>query len=134
MKIANFFTFSLLCLGFAFAGGTAASALEQKTFDTQSFKTAQEAGQSLLVHVSAPWCGGCKAQHAVIDELAKKPEFAAVTVFQVDFDSQSDVVKSFMANVQTTLIAFKGTSETGRLVGQTKVKPIEDLIGTTLAK
>ena len=34
--------------------------------------------------------------------------------FVVDFDSQKDAVKYFGARVQSTLIAFKGETETGR--------------------
>lgn len=122
----------------AFAAGLAlaapASAFEQKAYDKATFDAAEAAGTPVLVHVTAPWCPTCKAQHQVLDGLAKKPEYSSVTIYQVDFDSQKDVLKAFKANSQSTLIAFKGGKEVGRLVGETKPKAIETLIASTTAK
>lgn len=113
---------------------SAAVALEQKTFDAAAFKAAQDAGKPVVVHVTAPWCPTCKAQHASIDSLAAKPEFASVTLFQIDFDTQADAWKSVGARSQSTLVAYAGSKETGRLVGETKAAPIEALITSALAK
>lgn len=113
----------------AIAGGPmGAGAFEQAKFDAGLFKDAQSSGKSILVHVTAPWCPTCKAQHQALDSLGKKPEFKKVAIFDVDFDTQADVMKSFKANSQSTLIAFKGAEETGRLVGATKADAIETLI------
>ena len=103
-----------------------------KPFEAAAFKAAQEAGKPLLVDVFAPWCPTCKAQHKVLESLAAKPEYAGVTVFQVDYDNQAGVVKAFSANQQSTLIAFKGAKETGRSVGSTKAEAIEALLASTL--
>ena len=47
-------------------------------------------------------------------------------------DTQADAMKSFKANSQSTLIAFKGATETGRLVGATKADAIEGLLKSTM--
>jgi thiol-disulfide isomerase/thioredoxin len=116
------------------ATASMAAALEQKKYDAAEFKAAQEAGKPAIVHVTAPWCPTCKAQHEVLDELAAMPDYASVTLFQVDFDSQKDVVKGFKATSQSTLIAYSGANETGRLVGQTNLKAIETLVASSMKK
>lgn len=113
---------------------SAALALVQRPFDAAAFKAAQAAGKPCIVHVTAPWCPTCKAQHASIDSLAAKPEFASVTLFLIDFDSQADAWKSVGARSQSTLVAYAGSKETGRLVGESKAAPIEALIASSIAK
>ncbi len=110
------------------------AALEQKPFDAAAVKAAQEAGKPVIIHVTAPWCPTCTAQHAAIDALAGKPEFDHVTLFKIDFDTQEDAWTGFGARTQSTLIAFSGKQETGRLVGETKAAPIESLFASALAK
>ena len=61
-----------------------------------------------------------------------QPKFKDLVYFVVDFDSQKDAVKLFDARVQSTLIAFKGTTETGRSVGDTERSSIAALLNKTL--
>ena len=49
-------------------------------------------------------------------------------MFDVDFDSRKDVVKQFGATMQSTLITYKGTKETGRSAGETKPEAIASLL------
>src|SRR5262245_8981102 len=130
MRLAALVPTLLLALLVLSAGAPMAAALEQKKYDAAEFKAMQDAGKPAVIHVTAPWCPTCKAQHEVIDELAAKPDFASVTLFEVDFDSQKDVVKGFKATSQSTLIAYSGANETGRLVGQTSLKAIEALVAS----
>jgi thioredoxin 1 len=109
-------------------------AFEKRKYDDAAFKAAQSANKSILVDVTATWCPTCKAQHKVLDSLAKRPEFAGIVVFEVDFDTQKDALKAFNARQQSTLIAFKGAQETKRLVGETGTDSIEGLLKTTLKK
>ena len=91
-----------------------AIATETKTFDPESFAAAQKAGKPILVAIHASWCPTCKAQKPILSDLTAEPKFKNLVYFVVDFDAQKDVVRSFGARVQSTLIAFKGTNETGR--------------------
>ncbi len=111
-----------------------AQAFEAKKFDDAAFKAAQAAGSEILVHVTAPWCPTCVSQHKTLSEIGNKPDYAKLAVFNIDFDTQADAMKSFKANSQSTLIAFKGATETGRLVGATKADAIEGLLQSTMKK
>lgn len=113
---------------------TDAIAAERKTFDAASFKTAQQQGARILVDISATWCPTCKAQKPIIDSLAEQPANSDLVIFAVDFDSQKPVVRQFGAQSQSTLIAFKGKTETGRSVGDTDPGSIATLVQSNQTK
>ncbi len=131
MSLSTFAGLALLLLG-VLAGPTSAVALEQLAFDVASFKAALLAGKPVVVHISVPWCPTCWAQHLVIDMLAKAPEYDSITIYQVDFDGRNDVVRSFRATHQSTLIAFHGAREMGRAVGDTSLEGIGALLASSL--
>lgn len=103
-----------------------ASAGEIKAYTEADFKAAQAAGAPILVDITASWCPTCKAQKPIIQSLAAETD--GLTVFEVDFDAQKDVVRGFKAQMQSTLIAFKGEAETGRSVGDTNADSIKALV------
>jgi thiol-disulfide isomerase/thioredoxin len=105
---------------------------EIKTFDLASFAAAQKAGKPIFVAIHASWCPTCKAQKPILSELMAEPKFENLVNFVVDFDTQKDAVKFFGARMQSTLIAFKGTTETGRSVGDTDRASIAALLNKTL--
>jgi thioredoxin 1 len=109
-----------------------AYATETRAFDEASFSAAQKAGKPILVAIHASWCPTCKAQKPILSELMAEPKFRDLIYFVVDFDSQKDAVKFFGARMQSTLIAFKGTTETGRSVGDTERSSIAALLNKTL--
>lgn len=109
-----------------------ALATETKTFDPQSFAAAQKAGKPIFVAIHASWCPTCKAQKPILSELMAEPKFKNLVYFVVDFDSQKDAVKYFGARMQSTLIAYKGATETGRSVGDTDRASIAALLNKTL--
>ena len=103
-------------------------AAERTPFTQEALSAAQQAGKSVLVNVHASWCPTCKAQKAAIEELGAKAEFKDIVVLEIDFDKQKDEWKALGAQARSTLIAFKGDKETGRLVGDTKKESIEALL------
>jgi thioredoxin 1 len=103
-----------------------------KPYDPASFAAAQKAGQSILIHVTAPWCPTCKAQKPIVEKLAAQPEFKDLVVFEVDFDTGREALIAFKARSQSTMIAFKGDKETGRSAGDTNPASIEALFKSTL--
>lgn len=109
-----------------------AFAADKLAFDQTRFAAAQQANRPILVDITASWCPTCKAQKPIIDKLAAMPEFKDLTIFEVDFDAQKDAVRAFGAQSQSTLIAFKGTKETGRSVGETRPALIETLAKSAL--
>ncbi len=121
------FAVALLCLGagVAAAAGTA-------NFTAAAFEAAQKAGKPILIDVTAPWCPTCKAQAPLVNGLAAGPRFKDLQVFDVDFDSQKDVLRRFGVQRQSTLIVFKGATEMGRSVGDTDKTSIEALLAKGL--
>lgn len=109
-----------------------AFAAETAPFEQARFAAAQKDGRPILVDISASWCPICAAQKPIIDRLSAKPEFRNLIIFRVDFDKQKDAVRGFNAQMQSTLIGFKGTKETGRSVGDTEEPSIQHLLKSTL--
>jgi len=96
------------------------------------FDEAVAAKSSILVHVTAPWCGTCTIQKPIVAELLAKPEFQNIKLFDVDFDTQKGALESFRVQNQSTMIVFKGDKEVGRDVGQTDPTAIEALLRKSL--
>jgi thiol-disulfide isomerase/thioredoxin len=109
-----------------------ASAMDKKAFEQKAFEVAQAAGKPILVEVSAPWCSVCKAQAPILSRLKSDPKFKNLVSFNVDFDSQKDLLKKFNVQKQSTLIVFKGKQETGRSTGDTNPGSIETLLGKSI--
>lgn len=110
----------LFAAGIALAGGQA--------FDPAAFDALQKQGKPVLVEIHADWCPTCKAQEPILSDLLKTPELQGLSALRVDFDKQKDVVKSFKATMQSTLIVFKGGKEVGRSTGDTKKDSIAALL------
>ena len=109
-----------------------ASAADKKPFDQKAFETAQAAGKPILVEVSAPWCPICKAQAPILSRLRNDPKFTELVSFDIDFDSQKDLLKKFNVQKQSTLIVFKGKQEAGRSTGDTNAGSIASLLGKSI--
>jgi thioredoxin 1 len=104
----------------------------QTTFTAEAFAATQRAGKPIFVAIHAAWCPTCKAQNPILSKLMAEPRFKDLVYFVVDFDSQKDAVKYFGARVQSTLIAFKGATETGRSAGDTDPSSIAALLNKAL--
>ena len=119
----------------ALAGGFAASfaqAAEQKDYTAAAFEAAQKAGKPILVAVHASWCPTCAAQKPILSQIEHDPRYKNLVVFRVDFDVQKDALKRFNAQKQSTLISYKGATETARSVGDTNAETISALVSKTL--
>ncbi|MEX0752604.1 MAG: thioredoxin family protein [Xanthobacteraceae bacterium] len=86
-------------------------------FDAKGFQEAQAAGQTILIHVTAPWCPTCRLQHPIVQSIEK--ERPALLVYDVDFDSGKEILKQFRVQYQSTFVLFKGAKEVGRSTGET---------------
>jgi len=101
-------------------------------FSAEAFKAAQASGSPILVEIHADWCPTCKAQNPILDKLTSAEKFKDLKVFRVDFDAMKPVVKEFGAQMQSTLIVFKGSAEQGRSVGDTREASIAALLDKSL--
>ncbi|MCJ2112072.1 thioredoxin family protein [Methylobacterium sp. E-025] len=109
-----------------------AQAGEMKPYSQEAFDAAQKAGKPILVEVSAPWCPICKTQKPILAKLSADPRFKDLQIFDIDFDSQKDLLRKLDVRMQSTLIAYKGAVEAGRSVGETQPEWIEGLVEKTL--
>lgn len=112
--------------------GSIAVAMDIKPFDQAAFEAAQAAGKPILVEVSAPWCPTCKAQAPILSRLSNDGRFKELMRFNIDFDSQKDLLRKFNVQMQSTLIVFKGKQETGRSTGDTNAGSIEALLAKSI--
>ena len=96
-----------------------------QTFTQRQFDNLMKEGKPIIVHVHAPWCSNCKAQNSVLNLEMKSPAYKGVTFLEVDFDTQSDVLKEFNVSMQSTIIVFKQGKEVGRFTAKTKESDIE---------
>lgn len=109
-----------------------AAAGDIRPFTAGGFAALQSAGRPVLVDVHADWCPTCAQQQPIVERLLQEPAFADVTVLTVDFDAQKPELRRLRAASQSTLIAFHGTTETGRTVGDTTLDGIRALLQRTL--
>jgi len=112
--------------------GANAYAADKKAFDEKAFDAAQAAGKPILVEVTAPWCPVCKAQAPILSTLKGESKFKELVSFNIDFDTQKDLLKKFGVQKQSTLIVFKGKQETGRSTGDTNAGSITTLLGKAI--
>ncbi len=134
MHRRHFLALAIAVSAVPWVSASTASAAEREIFSTASFEAAQQRGARILVDISATWCPTCKAQKPVVDKLAEEPSNKDLIIFAVDFDSQQSVVRQLRAQSQSTLIAFRGKTETARSVGDTDPDSIAALVRSTLAK
>jgi thioredoxin 1 len=121
LKIAAAFLLFLGVIGHALAG-------QPVPFTMSAFTAAQAEGKPILVDVTAPWCPVCAKQHPILSQLEQTPELRDLVVFDVDFDSQKDVLKRFGVQMQSTLIVFSGKTEEDRATGVTDSAQIKSLL------
>ena len=116
------------------AGGWAGAgrAAESAAYDQKAFEAAQAAGRPILVQISAPWCPICRAQKPILAALSADPRFKTLAVFTIDFDTQRELVRRFGAQMQSTLIVYRGGTEVARSVGETQPEWIDQLLEKAL--
>jgi thioredoxin 1 len=112
--------------------GSIASAMDKKPFDARAFESAQADNKPILVEVTAPWCPVCKAQAPILSRLKSDAKYKDLVSFEIDLDSQKDLLRKFNVQHQSTLIVFKGKQEAGRSTGDTNATSIEALLSTSL--
>ncbi|MDX2308180.1 MAG: thioredoxin family protein [Hyphomicrobium sp.] len=115
----------------AFSTGMALAS-EFTKFDPATFAEAQKSGKSIVIHVHADWCPTCKAQVGPLKTLAASPDFKNVVAMTIDYDGQAEARKMLNITKQSTIIAFKGSTETARATGVTNAEAIEKLARSAL--
>ena len=81
---------------------------DPKDFDQAAFEQAQKQGEPILIDIYASWCDVCKSQVVILDTLRKTPKYASLVTFRINYDTQKDLMRTFKATVQSTLILYRG--------------------------
>lgn len=112
----------------------AAPAMAQpiQPFSSAALKAARAAGEPVFVDAYASWCPTCRKQAPTIDAMANDPAFAKLLILRLDYDNQTAEKRELGIVQQSTLIAFDGNKETGRLVGVTDPDQIKALAKSAL--
>ena len=119
-------------VGLGIVASVPALALQMSKFSAGALAEAQKAGKPVLVEITAPWCPTCKVQKPILDRLLSSDKFKSFVTLDMDFDSQKDDLKALKAQMQSTLIVFKGDKEVGRSAGDTNAATIEALLAKAL--
>lgn len=85
------------------------------TLTKENFTQSIESGVS-LVDFWAPWCGPCKMQLPIVEELATELEGQA-TIGKINVDEQPELASQFGVMSIPTLILFKDGQPVDKLVG-----------------
>ena len=94
-------------------------------FDAAAFKAAQAAGETIIIEITAKWCGPCQRQRQVVAKLLEKPEFAKLMMFDADYDAHKKDLLEINALHLTTLILYSDGKEVARSSGETSPEAIE---------
>lgn len=120
-----------LSLTLLLALGSMAHALEVRPYTGTELADMQKAGKPVVVIFHADWCPTCKVQQQTLETL-KKESGLDLTVLVADYDKEKDLRRAHKVRSQSTLVAFKGDKETGRIVGDTAPDKIRALLKTAL--
>jgi thioredoxin 1 len=80
-----------------------------------SFKEQINANYPVLVDFYATWCGPCKMQTPVLEELSK--ELTVGKVLKIDIDKNQAAAQAYKIQAVPTLIIFKHGKEVWRKSG-----------------
>lgn len=112
------------------AATTAAPSIQP--FNQAAFDAAQKAGKPILVWVHAPWCPVCREQAKTIARVTAEPAYRDMQVFRIDYDTQKPLWQKFGATMQSTVIAFHGKRETGRIAHETDDSKVSAVIKSAI--
>jgi thioredoxin-like negative regulator of GroEL len=116
----------------------AASAQEMLEYSPGLPDERMAAGETVLIAVSAPWCGTCRAQGRAIDDLrsANAAYDANITFIRMDWDThgRSDYARSLGVRRRSTLILMREGQVLGTVVADPRAEIIRDLMDLALAR
>ena len=104
-----------------------AQALDIQPYTPETLAAKQKAGEAVALHFHADWCPTCRAQDKVFNGW-KGDASVPGTLLIVNYDKERDLKRQLGVRTQSTVIAYKGTRETGRLAGDTDPKALRAIL------
>lgn len=117
---------ALLILALATACNLAL-ALDIQPYTPETLAAKQKAGESVALHFHADWCPTCRAQDKVFNGW-KGDASVPGTLLIVNYDKERELKRQLGVRTQSTVIAYKGGKETGRLAGDTDPKALRAVL------
>ena len=104
-----------------------ARALDIAPYSPAALAAKQKAGEAVALHFHADWCPTCRAQDKVFNGW-KGDATVPGTLLVVDYDKERNLKRQLGVRMQSTVIAYKGSKETGRLAGDTDPKALRAVL------
>ncbi len=96
-----------------------------KVFTLQNFEEeVLKSEKPVLVDFWATWCGPCRRQGPIVEELAEE----GYAVGKVDVDQEMELAQRYQVMSIPTLIVFKDGKEEARIVGLTPKEKLKELL------
>lgn len=124
LLLALFASLALIGSAFSFSGFA--------PYEKGKFDALMQSGAPVIAHVHATWCGTCRRQETLLNDMLKDPRFAKVQAVRVDYDKDKDFEKAHNVNSRATILVFKGGKEVSRLVFDTDPARIQKTIDAAL--
>lgn len=94
--------------------------ITEQNFEEEVLK----AKKPVLVDFWATWCGPCRRQGPIVEELGEE----GYCVGKVDVDEEMELARQFQVMSIPTLLIFKEGKEVNRLVGLTPKETLKALL------
>lgn len=84
--------------------------------NTAAFPKAKASGKPVLIDFWAPWCGPCRMQGPILDQVSAQLGDRAI-IAKVNVDEEPDLAVTFGVQSIPTLVVLKGDAVLNRMVG-----------------
>lgn len=117
-----------LAIGLALSAvASLAFALDIRPYSPETLAAKQKAGEAVALHFHADWCPTCRAQEKVFNGW-KGDAAVPGTLLIVNYDKERELKRQLGVRTQSTVIAYKGGKESGRLAGDTDPKALRAVL------